>query len=326
VLRTPSSRSTAYAYAVLVILPSTSWIAIKIGLAGAPPLIGAGLRFLIAGPCLIALRLGARESLRVPRSARAHVVAMALLMFAIPYGLIYTGETRITSGLAAVLFGATPLFVVLVADRAQAREALSPATLGGALIGLAGLAVVFAGAAHVSRHSKDVLAMAGVVVAALTSATAQVRGRRTAKLLPVGVLVAWGSLVAGVLLTLAGLAIDGPHLALNARTLGSALYLGITAAAGFWSMFWLLGRLGAVWVSLHALVVPLLALVWGALFYGEALTASLAAGGAIVSAGIALVVAGGRRQAARGLTTSPARSTVDTLTDQAVSQSVAEFP
>jgi drug/metabolite transporter (DMT)-like permease len=107
------------------------------------------------------------------------------------------------------------------------------------------------------------------------------------------VLVAWGSLLAGVALVGLALAVGERSVTLDGRTVGSVLYLGITAAAGFLSMFWLLTQIGAVYVSLHALVVPLLALVWGAAFYGEALTLSLCVGAVVVAAGIVLVTGEG---------------------------------
>jgi len=299
----------AIAFALVCLLPSTTWLGIKVGLEGTSPMVGAGLRFAVAGPCLIALALATRQSLVVPRRAWGHLAAVAVLMFAVPYALIYLGETRIASGLAAVLFGAAPLFVVLIADRARPREPLTATSLVGVLVGMVGLLVVFRGAMSVSSTALDLLAMIGVLAAAVLTAALQVRSRHTATLLPISVFVAWGSTGAGVLLVAAGLALEDPRLAADGRTLGSIAYLGVTAAIGFWCLFWLLGRIGAVYVSLHALVVPVLAVLWGAAFYDEPVTLALGVGAAVVCLGIGLVAGGGiRRHRAARLTPPSERS------------------
>jgi putative membrane protein PagO len=283
-----ASSRVAAAYTVLCLLPSTSWVAIKIGLDGTGPLTGAGLRFLIAGACLMAVRLVTGRSLRFPRAAARELSAVAVLMFAIPYACIYWAETRITSGLAAVLFGATPLFVVVIADRARTREPLTAASGAGVALGFAGLVVAFSHSLEVGGGGRAALASAAVLLAALLTAAMQVRARGPARSFPLSSLIAWAALGAGVLLTVAGLATEADQLDIGAGTLAASAYLGLTAAAGFWSMFWLLGRIGAVWVSLHALVVPLLALGWGALLEHERASYSALVGACAVSAGIAL--------------------------------------
>src|SRR5581483_4771662 len=173
------------------------------------------------------------------------------------------------------------------------REPLTAAKLAGVAVGIAGLVVVFWAALDLSGSALTVLAMLGVVAGALTSAIAQVRGRTLPAGVRIPVLVAWASLLAGVALVAVALGAGEHAVTLNGRTIGSVLYLGVTAAAGFLSMFWLLQRIGAVYVSLHALVVPLLALVWGAAFYGESLTLSLWVGAFVVAGGLVLVTGDG---------------------------------
>jgi drug/metabolite transporter (DMT)-like permease len=286
----------ALAYAALCLLPSTTWIAIKIGLSGAPPLAGAGLRFVVAAGCLFSYRAIRREPVPVDRSVWSHIALVGALMFAIPYGLIYVAETHITSGLAAVLFGTMPLFVVLVAHRMGRREPITVSRLAGVVVGIVGLVIVFRGALEISSSTTSLMAMLGVACAALTSGVGQVRIRARPTAVSTPLLIAWGCLCSGVALCLLGAATEGFNVALNLRTVGSIVYLGTTAATGFYCMFWLLSRISAVSVSLHALVVPVLALVWGALFYGEPVTIALAAGTAVICGGVALVTLGGLRR------------------------------
>ncbi len=115
--RSRSGLVIAVAYASLWVVWSTTWIGIKVGLHGAPPLMGAGLRFLLAGACFAVFRLARDGSLRVPRPHWRFLILTAGSMFSVPYALVYLGETEVTSGLAAVLFATLPLFSALIADR-----------------------------------------------------------------------------------------------------------------------------------------------------------------------------------------------------------------
>ena len=76
-----------------------------------PPLLGAGLRFTLAGVLLLGLTAARRQSLRT--DVRLAVI-LAAMPFALAYGLVYWGEQYIPSGLAAVLFGVLPLYTALL--------------------------------------------------------------------------------------------------------------------------------------------------------------------------------------------------------------------
>ena len=93
-------------YVLLVVIWSSTWVAIKIGLEDAPALLGAGVRFALAG--VLAVILG-------------------LLPFAFCYGLVYWGEQYIPSGLTAVLFGVMPLYTAILAAALLQDEPLRAA-------------------------------------------------------------------------------------------------------------------------------------------------------------------------------------------------------
>ena len=94
-------------YGCLVLIWSSTWVAIKIGLEDLPPLLGAGIRFGLAGAGLLAV---ARLLGRPLRTDGRLATVLALFPFAGAYGLIYWGEQYVPSGLAAVLFGIMPLY------------------------------------------------------------------------------------------------------------------------------------------------------------------------------------------------------------------------
>jgi drug/metabolite transporter (DMT)-like permease len=287
----------AVAYATLCILWSTTWIGIKVGLHGAPPLIGAGVRFLLAGACIAGFHVVRGGSLRIPRELRGFVAAITVTWFAIPYALVYLGETEITSGLTAVLFSTLPLFSVLLADRLLPDEPLSATKLAGVALGIGGLVVVFHGALGLRETTVTaVLAMAGVLVAPAFASFGQVLVKREGGRLPTALVLGWSMAGGGALLLASGLIAGPRYLTLDGRTLGSIAYLALAGSVfGFTLLFWLLSRITATSASLLNLVLPILALLEGWAIYDEELNASVAVGSAIVAAGIGLATLGSAR-------------------------------
>ena len=96
---------------MLVIIWSSTWVAIKIGLEDCPALLGAGVRFSLAGLVLLGVAAVQRRQLWTDWALAA---VLALAPFAFAYGLVYWGEQYVPSGLAAVLFGILPLYTALL--------------------------------------------------------------------------------------------------------------------------------------------------------------------------------------------------------------------
>jgi drug/metabolite transporter (DMT)-like permease len=282
----PLSRPVVWSlFALLVVIWSSTWVAIKVGLEETPPLLGAGVRFAAAGLLLLAITAVRRRSLQTD-------VPLALLLAALPfataYGLIYWGEQHIPSGLAAVLFGAMPLYVALLATRLLPDERVTPRLVGGFAVALAGLAVGFSESLELGD---DDLALAGAVAVSLSpvaSAAGNVAIKRRAARLDAVVLNGWAMLAAGaVLLLLAVLAEDVGAAAWSAQALGAIGYLAVVGSAvPFVVLTVLLGRLPATTMAVLPLLLPFGALALGAAVYDEALTGAALAGAALVGAGL----------------------------------------
>src|SRR5438270_7476932 len=109
-LRSSNTARIWLAYAGMCVIWGTTWLAIKVGLHALGPLTGVGLRFLIAGSFLFAVA-AVRGELRPPKDLPWRLIAvLATLLFGLNYVLTYTSETRLDSGLVAVLFGTLPFF------------------------------------------------------------------------------------------------------------------------------------------------------------------------------------------------------------------------
>jgi drug/metabolite transporter (DMT)-like permease len=274
-------------YALLVAIWSSTWVAIKVGLEDTPPLLGAGVRFALAGVGLLVL---ARVRGRSLSTDRVLAGVLAVLPFAGTYGLIYWGEQYVPSGLAAVLFGVLPIYVALIASVALRDEPLRARLLAGVVLALAGLVLAFSESVALGDSRFAVVAALACVVAPLGPAIGTVTTKRRGAGVDALVLNGWAGVGGGALLLVASaVSEDWTGAAWTVGAVGSIVYLAAFGTAlAFVTLTRLLAELPAVTMSFIALLLPFGALAFGALVYGEPLTLAELGGAALVAAGIAV--------------------------------------
>jgi drug/metabolite transporter (DMT)-like permease len=272
-------------YALLAVIWSSTWVAIKIGLEDCPPLLGAGIRFALAGLVLLAVAAVQRRPLHTDWLLAA---VLALAPFAFAYGLVYWGEQYVPSGLAAVLFGVMPLYTAVLAGVLLPEEPLRAPLVLGVLIGIGGLALAFLESVELGSAEKAALGAAALALAPLGAAVGSVAQKRRAAELDAVVLNGWAMLAGGVLLlAVSAPAEDWGELVWSAETLGSIAYLALFGTAiAFVTLTVLLRHISAQALSFLTMLLPFGALAFGAALYGESITARALAGAALVAAGL----------------------------------------
>jgi drug/metabolite transporter (DMT)-like permease len=271
-------------YGCLVLIWSSTWVAIKIGLEDLPPLFGAGIRFGLAGLGLLAV---ARVTGRPLRTDARLAAVLALLPFAAAYGLIYWGEQYVPSGLAAVLFGVMPLYSAVLAAVALAGEPLRPRLLLGIAVALGGLSLAFGETLELGHGRYALAAAIACAAAPLASAVGNVAIKRRGGALDAVVLNGWAMLAGGALLLAGSALAEAWAVTWSARSVGSIAYLAlIGSAVPFVTLTVLLRELPAVTVSYVTLLLPFGALAFGAALYDESITAPALGGAALVAAGL----------------------------------------
>ncbi|MQA07211.1 MAG: EamA family transporter [Pseudonocardiaceae bacterium] len=136
-----------YVLGVVYVVWGSTYLAIRYLVGSLPPLLGAGLRFVIAGPllALLVLSFAGRSAFRMSRSQLASAALVGLLLAGGGQGMLTVAETQVASGLAALLVACVPLYVILLRRLTGERPPL--VTLLGVGIGLAGLVVLLSGGA-----------------------------------------------------------------------------------------------------------------------------------------------------------------------------------
>jgi drug/metabolite transporter (DMT)-like permease len=291
------SRSAVWGlYGLLVVIWSSTWVAIKIGLEDCPPLLGAGIRFAFAGLVLLAITAAARRPLRTDFRLAA---VLGVFPFALTYGLVYWGEQYIPSGLAAVLFGVLPLYVALLGAALLPDQPLRRRVIAGVLIAIAGLALAFAESIDLGDRELALAGAAALAVAPIGAAVGNISIKLRAGELDPVVLNGWAMLGGGLLLLgVSGLGESWGDAAWTGKAVGSIAYLAlIGSAVPFVGLTVLLRHISAQAMSFLAMLLPFGALIFGATLYDEAITARALGGAALVAAGLAIAQAPRREPA-----------------------------
>jgi drug/metabolite transporter (DMT)-like permease len=270
----------------------STWLFIKLGLADLPPFTFAGIRFVIA--CTIVFSLIGIRGIRLPRR-RADWVLLAItgiLSFGFNYGLVFWGEQYISSGLAALLQATTPAFGLVFAHFHLPGERLSWARIGGVILSVCGVGVVFSNQLTMAGRQ----ALAGCVALILSSivvAYSNVLVKAHGKNLNPAT-VAAGQMFFGLLLLLGvGIPLEGNplHFHWTPMAVVALFYLAIVGSViAFLLYYWLILNMDVTKSMLISLVTPVVAVILGMIVLDEEIGWRTLIGGAMIMTGIAFVV------------------------------------
>lgn len=259
---------------------------------GVVPLIW--LRVALASICLLPLLLLKRQFGALRRQAGALTV-MSLFNSGLPFLLIAWATLSITAGLASIMNAMTPVFTALIGalwlgDRLDGRRSL------GLLLGLAGVALLAADKADF-RPGGSGWAIVAMLLATACYGFAANHTRRYLQGVP-ALVNATGTQLVSALVLLPPALWSWPERMPGLGPWLAALVLGVACSALAYLLFFrLIARVGASRAVTVTFLVPVFGTLWGALFLGEPVTASMLAGGAVVllGTGLATGVIGGQR-------------------------------
>ena len=275
----------------------STWLFIKLGLADLPPLTFAGIRFVIS--CAIVVVIIRIRGIQLPRAGADWILlsVTGILSFGLNYGLVFWGEQYITSGLAALLQATLPAFGLVFAHFHLPGERLSWAKIGGVVLGVCGVAVVFSNQLAVAGRQ----ALAGCVALILSAAFAaysNVLVKAYGKHLNPAIMAA-GQMFFGLLLLLAvGLPLEGNPFRFHWTPMAviALLYLAVVGSViAFLLYYWLVLNMDVTKSMLIALVTPVVAVLLGMVVLNEEFGWRTLAGGAMIMLGIAFIVLRRRR-------------------------------
>jgi drug/metabolite transporter (DMT)-like permease len=287
----PSAQAFGRRDALLLVLLSSMWglsfLFIEIALRELGPLWIVAGRTVVGGlVLLVLLRLRGR---RLPRGRRVwgHLLVLGSVNNALPWAGVAAAQRSLPSGLVALLIALVPTSTLLV-SAAAGIERITPARIGGLVLALGGVAAIVGGDLD---DTGRVLAVLTVMGATVLYAIGAVYAKRTLSGRVPALQLATGQVLCAALVTIpAAWVFEGPITA--STPLAPATLLAVTALGGFgtgaafYLFYVLIERVGATNSTLTTYLIPLVAIVAGALLLDERLGWSALLGGALIGAGV----------------------------------------
>lgn len=277
---------------LLSVIWGGSFFLIEIGLQSVRPMTLVLIRVVLAAAALWLFLLVRRQAILLPRRALFAFLALALLNNVFPFILFAYGQTQIASGLASILNATTPIWGVIVAHLLTRDERMTPGKVGGVLLGFAGVAVMI-GADFLGQIGANAWAQLACLAATLCYALAGVFARRFQGMGVSPVMVSTGQLTAASLVMLPLVfAFEQPWAASppSAQSWIALIALALICTTFAYILYFrLLASAGATNSLLVTFLIPITAILLGAVVLGEVLEPRHFAGMALIALGLAAI-------------------------------------
>ena len=274
-------RPVLAAFLGAVVIGGSNFVAIRFSNRELDPIWGAGLRFTLAaivfGVLFAALRLS------FPRGrALALVIAYGVLAFGAAYGCVYWAMQEVPAGIAAVVLALGPLLTLLLAA-AHGMERVRLRAIVGAVVAIGGSVVIFVQPSSIDFGWGSFLLL---VLAAICSSESVVASKLAGGQHPVAMNFVGMTAGAAVLLAVAGASGERLVLPSGGETRLAVAYLVVATVGLFLLVLFVVQRRAASATAYIFVLMPVVAIVVGALVADESITLTTVVGGAIVCAGV----------------------------------------
>lgn len=279
------------AFTGVVLFGGTNFVAVKVTIRELDPFWGAGIRFLAAAAILFAIVLARRLPLPKGGALVGALIYGALGFFAF-YALAYYALGHLPAGIVSVTAASAPLLTLVLAV-AQRLEPFRWRGLAGAVLAIAGVAIMAGRGAGADLHVPAILAVIGAAACASEAGLLLKRfpGSHPVTTNAVG-------MATGAVLLIAASVVTGERLVLPSRasTWVATLYLVVVGSIALFVLFIVaLNRWTATGVSYQFVLFPVVAVLLSAWLLDERMTLPMAVGGALVLAGTYVGALSGKR-------------------------------
>lgn len=281
----------AGALAIVYVVWGSTYLGIALTLESMPPLLHAGVRFVLAGAILLWLTRRASTGPRPDRSQWKAALLTGTLMLAVGNGGVSWGQQHVASGVAALVIATIPLWVVVL-DRLFFGARLPLLAVAGVVVGFGGIALL---ASPGSSEGLPLGGTAALLAAAVAWSTGTLLSRGQRLTVPPLEGAGMQMLCGGAGLILAGLATgelaDVRPGEITLRSTLALVYLIVFGSLVAFSAYaWLLRNAQTSLVATYAYVNPVVAVVLGWLVLGETVSARTLVAGALILGAVALTV------------------------------------
>ncbi len=296
----PRAWKVLLAFAIIYFVWGSTFLAIRVGVREVPPFLLAGMRFTVAGIVLYGwMRARGARSPALREWGAASL--LAVLIFVLDYGLVFWAETRVPSGITAVMLATIAVFMAMSEILVLRTQRLT-ARLGIALlVGIGGVVALVSRTLSFGEAPIDTAGACALIIAAISWSAASALTHK----LPLPAAKAMSSaaqmLTGGVLLTVVAALLGefrGFHIEAVSR--GAWLALAYLIVAGsivaFTAYVWLLHHESPTRVGTYAYVNPVIAVIIGYFLGGEAIGPRTIVGTALVLVSVIVITTTPKRK------------------------------
>lgn len=264
-----------------------SFLFMRVAVPEFGPLALILVRVALAGVFLVAV-LAARDGLAQLRKHAGPLVLLGTINSALPFSLLAYATLSITAGFASILNATVPMWGALVAY-GWLRERLSRRRVVGLAIGFAGVLVLVWGQVSFKPGGAGIAVVAGLVAAFSYGVAANYTKHRFADVEPL--VTAAGSQLGATAVLLPLSIVAWPASAISWHSWASVIVLAIACTGVAYILYFrLIAHIGPTRAVVVTFLIPLFAVVWGALLLDEKVTLQMLVGGGIILAGTALSI------------------------------------
>ena len=269
----PATWKILVAFGIIYLVWGSTFLAIRIGVEQVPPFLLAGMRFVLAGGILYGwMRATGTPSptLREWKSASL----LAILIFVIDYGFVFWGETRVPSGITAVMMATIAIFMVLFEILLLGTQRLTLRLAFALAIGIGGVAVLVNHTLSFGEVPIDTAGAIALLVAAVSFAASAPISRKLPLPASKPMSSAAQMLSGGVMLTVTSAAL-GEFRGFHIQSVSSAAWIALAylviagSIVAFTAYVWLIHYESPTRVGTYAYVNPVIAVVLGYFFANE---------------------------------------------------------
>jgi drug/metabolite transporter (DMT)-like permease len=269
------------AFAMISLFWGISYLAIRLAIDTIPPLLMAGIRFMIAGILLVGWCYW-RYSIIPSLSDWRQAAVPGILMFVLGNGNLTWAEQYIPSGLASLIIAMLVIWMVLIDWLIYKSRRPDLITSLAIIFGLGGVALLSAGGDEmlIAPRQADISFVAGILIlvfASVSWAGGSVYARYIRSTLPFLYMIGIQILIGGVMLLLIAF-IKGEWQQFSIIDISLKSYMALVYLVFFGSILaysayiWLIRVSSPVLVGTYAFFNPLIAVLLGWLLLKEPLT------------------------------------------------------
>jgi drug/metabolite transporter (DMT)-like permease len=292
----PKRTLVIIAFGALYVIWGSTYLGIRFSIETIPPFLMAGTRFILAGAIMYAIAWSQGIGKSSWANWRTSLIIGACLLLG-GNGGVTISEQYIDSGLAALIVAIVPIYIALLGWATGMAPRPTPIIWMGLAGGFVGVGILFGPGLHLHSTGgrNPVIGISILLFTSFVWSAGSLYSRAT-KHAPSPFLTAAQQMICGGFLLLIAGIITGelPRFhpgSVSALSLGAFIYLVlIGAVVGYTAYIWLLRHCDPAKVATYAYVNPIVAVVLGTMFAGEAVTARMVVAAVLIIGSVALII------------------------------------